>query len=82
MKNICLTHKTILVTGSAGFIGAALIERLLSLDIPLRLIGIDDLNDYYDPALKAFRMSSSIKPWNHRRDATGPSSKAPSQTKG
>ena len=61
MKNISLTHKTILVTGSAGFIGAALIERLLSLDIPLRLIGIDDLNDYYDPALKAFRMQQLKK---------------------
>ena len=56
MKNITLAHKTILVTGSAGFIGAALTERLISLDIPLRLIGIDDLNDYYDPALKDFRL--------------------------
>ena len=56
MKNITLAHKTILVTGAAGFIGAALTERLLSLDIPMRLIGIDDLNDYYDPALKDHRL--------------------------
>ena len=37
--------KTILVTGAAGFIGAALSKALLSLD--LKVIGIDNLNDYY-----------------------------------
>jgi len=61
MKSINLAHKTILVTGSAGFIGSALTERLLLLDTPLRLIGIDDLNDYYDPALKAFRIQQLKK---------------------
>ena len=53
---ISLSDKTILVTGAAGFIGAALVERLLTLDIPMRIIGIDDLNDYYDPKLKEYRL--------------------------
>ncbi len=53
---ISLSDKTILVTGAAGFIGAALVERLLTLDRPIRIIGIDDLNDYYDPALKDYRL--------------------------
>lgn len=54
--NVSLPHKTILVTGAAGFIGTALVERLLSLGTPLTIIGIDDLNDYYDPALKDYRL--------------------------
>ena len=47
---------TILVTGSAGFIGANLMLRLLESREPLRLVGIDNLNDYYDPALKEARL--------------------------
>jgi len=45
---------TILVTGSAGFIGAAVAEALLSRGDTV--VGIDDLNDYYDPALKRARL--------------------------
>lgn len=40
----------ILVTGAAGFIGAAVCERLL--DDGYSVLGIDNLNDYYDPKLK------------------------------
>ncbi|MGA1273915.1 MAG: SDR family NAD(P)-dependent oxidoreductase, partial [Burkholderiaceae bacterium] len=46
--------KTILVTGAAGFIGHFVSERLLSLGY--RVIGVDNLNDYYDPHLKADRV--------------------------
>ena len=42
--------KSILVTGAAGFIGAALVERLLKRGE--NVIGIDNLNSYYDPTLK------------------------------
>ena len=42
--------RPVLVTGAAGFIGAALCERLLQRGD--HVIGIDNLNDYYDPALK------------------------------
>ena len=45
---------TVLITGAAGFIGAALAERLLALGE--RVLGIDNLNDYYDPALKRARL--------------------------
>lgn len=50
------TGKTILVTGAAGFIGAALTTRLL-LD-GARVIGLDNLNDYYDVRIKKWRLSS------------------------
>ena len=45
----------VLVTGSAGFIGSALIMRLLERDD--MVIGIDNHNDYYDPALKEARLA-------------------------
>ena len=48
--------KRILVTGSAGFIGAALIERLLDRQEVTGIVGVDNLNDYYDPALKEYRL--------------------------
>ena len=48
--------KTILVTGSAGFIGANLVLRLLEGSEPLRIVGLDNLNDYYDPSLKDYRL--------------------------
>ena len=48
--------KTILVTGSAGFIGANLVLRLLEGREPVRIIGLDNLNSYYDPSLKEYRL--------------------------
>lgn len=49
--------KTILVTGSAGFIGANLVLRLLDGGEAVRIVGLDSLNDYYDPGLKEYRLS-------------------------
>ncbi len=49
--------KTILVTGSAGFIGANLVLRLLDNQEPTKIVGLDNLNDYYDPSLKDYRLS-------------------------
>ena len=48
--------KTVLVTGSAGFIGAALVERLLDRQEVASIVGLDNLNGYYDPALKEYRL--------------------------
>ena len=48
--------KTILVTGSAGFIGANLVMRLLDGSEPVKIVGLDNMNDYYDPSLKEYRL--------------------------
>ena len=48
--------KKILVTGSAGFIGANLVLRLLEGEEPVEIVGLDNLNDYYDPSLKEYRL--------------------------
>ena len=47
---------TVLITGAAGFIGAAFAEKLLHAGPGISVIGIDNLNDYYDPALKKARL--------------------------
>lgn len=54
--NIDLKGKTILVTGAAGFIGANMIEKLYMEVQDIKVIGIDNMNDYYDPALKEARL--------------------------
>ena len=48
--------KTILVTGSAGFIGANLVLRLLEGRNPVEIVGLDNMNNYYDPSLKEYRL--------------------------
>ena len=48
--------KTILVTGAAGFIGAHLTQRLTARGI--KVVGLDNINDYYDPELKKARMAA------------------------
>lgn len=46
----------ILVTGAAGFIGANLVKRLLQTGKDILVVGLDNLNDYYDPKLKDYRL--------------------------
>ena len=57
--NLKGSNETILVTGAAGFIGAALVKALLTLD--LKVVGIDNLNDYYSIALKRSRLTEIEK---------------------
>ena len=55
-RNVTLDGKTVLVTGAAGFIGANLTKRLLQEIIDIEVIGIDNMNDYYDVRLKEERL--------------------------
>ena len=54
---IDLNGKTVLVTGSPGFIGANLVLRLLREMTGGTVISLDNMNNYYDPALKEYRLS-------------------------
>ena len=56
MEKIELNNKTILVTGAAGFIGSNLVKRLFKEVKGATIIGIDNMNDYYDVALKEYRL--------------------------
>jgi len=56
MEKVNLNHKTIFVTGAAGFIGSNLVKRLFKDTEGATIIGIDNMNDYYDVALKDFRL--------------------------
>ena len=51
----------ILITGAAGFIGANLVMQLLKIEKAVEILGIDSLNDYYDPAIKDFRLGEIEK---------------------
>ena len=57
MTEVSLTNKTVLITGAAGFIGANLVLRLLNAQVPLRIVGIDNMNDYYNVSIKEWRLS-------------------------
>ena len=56
MERIALKNKTVFVTGAAGFIGSNLVLELLKNHSPIKLVGIDNLNDYYDVSIKQWRL--------------------------
>lgn len=56
MNKIELRDKVILVTGAAGFIGSNLVLKLLETQSPVNIVGIDNLNDYYDVSIKNWRL--------------------------
>ena len=66
MQKINLNNKTIFITGAAGFIGSNLVKRLLNDVTGAKIIGIDNMNDYYDVSIKEYRLNelkelSSVK---------------------
>lgn len=56
MSEVNLENKTILVTGAAGFIGSNLVKRIYKETSNVTVIGVDNMNAYYDVALKDFRL--------------------------
>ncbi len=56
MQKVELNGKTILVTGAAGFVGSNLVKRLFQDVKDATIIGIDNMNEYYDVSLKEFRL--------------------------
>ena len=60
-KNVDLNNKTILVTGAAGFIGSNLVNELLKTEEPAKIVGIDNMNDYYDVSIKEYRLKETEK---------------------
>ena len=52
-----MNNKRILITGAAGFIGAGLAKRILSETPSAFVVGIDNVNDYYDTGLKESRLA-------------------------
>lgn len=61
MSYVDLNKKTILVTGAAGFIGSNLVKRLYQDVEDVTVIGIDNMNEYYDVRLKEARLSELSK---------------------
>ena len=61
MSTVNLKNKTILVTGAAGFIGSNLVKRIYEEVPSAAVIGIDNMNAYYDVALKEFRLNELAK---------------------
>ena len=55
-QKITIDNKTILVTGAAGFIGSNLVLKLLKEHENVNIVGIDNMNDYYDVAIKDYRL--------------------------
>ena len=55
-KNLPLNNKKILITGAAGFIGANLVLKLIESEENITVVGLDNMNDYYDVTLKEYRL--------------------------
>ena len=70
MTSIDLKKKTIFVTGAAGFIGSNLVLELLKTQSPITVIGIDNMNDYYDVSIKEWRLSEIQKCAEEHLDST------------
>lgn len=61
MQTVNLTGKTVLITGAVGFIGFHLVIELFRNSKDIRIVGIDNMNDYYDVSLKEWRLKEIEK---------------------
>ena len=69
-KNVNLERKTILVTGAAGFIGSNLVLELLRTLSSVNIIGIDNVNDYYNVRIKEWRLQEIEKEAEKHQNST------------
>lgn len=69
-KSMILNGKVILVTGSVGFIGSNLILELIRIQSEVKLIGIDNMNDYYDVSIKEWRLAEIEKELANHLDSS------------
>lgn len=56
MQRVNLENKTVFVSGAAGFIGSYLVMELMKTIPSIKVVGIDNMNDYYDVNLKVWRL--------------------------
>ena len=56
-----MKNKIILITGAAGFIGSNLVLELFNTQSSISIIGIDNMNDYYDVSIKEWRLNQIEK---------------------
>ena len=61
MQHIDIKNKTIFITGIAGFIGSNLAIKLLKMPFPMNIVGLDNMNDYYDVNIKEWRLQQIEK---------------------
>ena len=61
MQHVDLKNKRIMITGAAGFIGSYLVQEILRTVTPVTVIGIDNMNDYYDVSIKEYRLKEIEK---------------------
>ena len=59
--NVNLNNARILVTGAAGFIGSNLVQALLKTQEGIHIVGLDNMNDYYDVSIKEYRLAQIEK---------------------
>lgn len=71
-KTLDLNNKTILITGFAGFIGANLTRRLMNECKDITVVGIDNMNDYYDSGLKEYRVNELLAMQSEHQSALIP----------
>ena len=70
MQKINLKNKTVFITGSAGFIGSNLVLELLRTQSPINIVGLDNMNDYYDVSIKEWRLAEIEKCAAEHTDST------------